>query len=69
MTEWWKSTSERGPAIEFAGNVGLEEMDFNLKDFIPALMAGRSRKRKMRVSEALDYLIQEEEQSSWTWIR
>jgi ATP-dependent HslUV protease ATP-binding subunit HslU len=53
---------ERGPAIEFAGNVGLEEMDFNLKDFIPALMAGRSSKRKMRVSEALDYLIQEEEQ-------
>ena len=53
---------ERGPAVEFAGNVGLEEMDFNLKDIIPALMAGRSRKRKMRVSEALDYLIQEEEQ-------
>src|SRR5262245_51672747 len=36
---------ERGPQIEFAGNVGLEEMDFNLKDFIPALLAGRSRKR------------------------
>ncbi len=53
---------ERGPAMEFSGNLGPEEMDFNLKDFIPALMAGRSRKRKMRVSEALDYLIQEEEQ-------
>jgi ATP-dependent HslUV protease ATP-binding subunit HslU len=37
-------------------------MDVNLKDLLPNLFGQRSRKRKMRVSEALDYLIQEEEQ-------
>jgi ATP-dependent HslUV protease ATP-binding subunit HslU len=42
--------------------MGVEEMDVNLKDVLPGLFAGRSRKRKMRVGEALDYLIQEEEQ-------
>lgn len=53
---------ERGQQFEFAANLGVEDMDFNLKDIIPTLLSGRSRKRKMRVSEAFDYLIQEEEQ-------
>jgi len=37
-------------------------MDINLKDMLPGLFAGRTRKRKMRVGEAVDYLVQEEEQ-------
>ncbi len=37
-------------------------MDINLKDVLPGLFGGRTRKRKMRVGEALDYLVQEEEQ-------
>jgi ATP-dependent HslUV protease ATP-binding subunit HslU len=53
---------ERGPTFEIATNLGVEEMDVNLKDVLPGLFAGRTRKRKMRVSEAMDYLIQEEEQ-------
>lgn len=53
---------ERGPTFEIATNMGVEEMDINLKDVLPGLFAGRTRKRKMRVGEALDYLIQEEEQ-------
>jgi ATP-dependent HslUV protease ATP-binding subunit HslU len=53
---------ERGPTFEIATNMGVEEMDVNLKDILPGLFAGRTRKRKMRVGEALDYLIQEEEQ-------
>jgi len=53
---------ERGPTFEIATNMGVEEMDINLKDVLPGLFAGRSRKRKMRVGEALEYLIQEEEQ-------
>ncbi|HSV94026.1 MAG TPA: ATP-dependent protease ATPase subunit HslU [Desulfobacterales bacterium] len=53
---------ERGPTFEIATNMGVEEMDVNLKDVLPGLFAGRTRKRKMRVSEGLDYLIQEEEQ-------
>ncbi|RPI19563.1 MAG: ATP-dependent protease ATPase subunit HslU [Acidobacteriales bacterium] len=53
---------ERGPTFEIATNMGVEEMDINLKDVLPGLFSGRNRKRKMRVSEALDYLNQEEEQ-------
>ncbi len=53
---------ERGPTFEIATNMGVEEMDINLKDVLPGLLGGRTRKRKMRVAEAIDYLIQEEEQ-------
>jgi len=53
---------ERGPTFEIATNMGIEEMDINLKDVLPGLFSGRTRKRKMRVSEALEYLTQEEEQ-------
>ena len=53
---------ERGPTFEIATNMGVEEMDVSLKDVLPGLFAGRTRKRKMRVGEALDYLVQEEEQ-------
>ena len=41
---------------------GIEEMDINLKDVLPGLFGQRTRKRKMRVAEALEYLVQEEEQ-------
>src|ERR1700686_2775974 len=53
---------ERGPTFEVTTGTGIEEMDINLKDVLPGLFGGRTRKRRMRVGEALDYLIQEEEQ-------
>jgi ATP-dependent HslUV protease ATP-binding subunit HslU len=53
---------DRGPTFEIATNMGIEEMDINLKDVLPGLFSSRTRKRKMRVSEAMEYLIQEEEQ-------
>jgi ATP-dependent HslUV protease ATP-binding subunit HslU len=53
---------DRAPAFEFASNMGFEEMDSNIKEILPTLFSGRTRKRKMRVTEAMDYLIQEEEQ-------
>jgi ATP-dependent HslUV protease ATP-binding subunit HslU len=53
---------ERGPTFEVSTQSGMEEMDINLKDILPGLFGGRTRKRKMRVGEALDYLVQEEEQ-------
>ncbi len=53
---------ERGPTFEVATNGGIEEMDINLKDVLPGLFGGRTRKRKMRVGEAIEHLIQEEEQ-------
>ena len=53
---------ERGPTFEIATNMGVEEMDVSIRDMLPGLFGQRSRKRNMRVSEALDYLVQEEEQ-------
>lgn len=53
---------ERGPRFEIASSQGLEEMDVNIKDMLPGLFGPRTRKRKMRVVDALDYLIQEEEE-------
>ncbi len=53
---------ERGPTFEISTAAGVEEMDVNLKDVLPGLFGQRTRKRKMRVGEALDYLVQEEEQ-------
>jgi ATP-dependent HslUV protease ATP-binding subunit HslU len=37
-------------------------MDVNLKDMLPNIFGQRTKKRKMKVSEAFEYLIQEEEQ-------
>src|SRR5580658_4803419 len=53
---------ERGPTFEISSSTGLEEMDVNLKDVLPGLFGQRTRKRKMRVGEAAEYLVQEEEQ-------
>jgi ATP-dependent HslUV protease ATP-binding subunit HslU len=53
---------ERGPTFEIATAAGIEEMDINLKNILPTIFGKSSRKRKMRVNEAMDYLVQEEEQ-------
>ena len=53
---------ERGPAIEFASNAPFEEMGMDIKELLPSLFGQRTRKRKMKVGEAMEYLIQEEEQ-------
>jgi ATP-dependent HslUV protease ATP-binding subunit HslU len=37
-------------------------MDVNFKDFLPNLFGQRTRKRKLPVAEAFEYLVQEEEQ-------
>ncbi|HVT94811.1 MAG TPA: ATP-dependent protease ATPase subunit HslU [Bryobacteraceae bacterium] len=53
---------ERGPTFEVSSASGIEEMDINLKDVLPGLFGQRTKKRKMRVAEAMEYLVQEEEQ-------
>ena len=50
------------PSFEVISSGGVEEMDINLKDMLPGIFGGRTRKRSMKVPEALEYLIQEEEQ-------
>ncbi len=50
------------PSFEVISNQGMEEMDINLKDILPNIFGQRTKKRKMKVSEAFEYLVQEEEQ-------
>ena len=49
------------PSFEVITNQGSEEMDINLKDMLPGLFGQRTKKRKMKVAEAFEYLVQEEE--------
>jgi ATP-dependent HslUV protease ATP-binding subunit HslU len=50
------------PSFEIISNQGVEEMDVNIKDMLPNIFGARTKKRKMKVNEAFEYLIQEEEQ-------
>jgi ATP-dependent HslUV protease ATP-binding subunit HslU len=50
------------PSFEIISNQGAEEMDVNIKDMLPNIFGQRTKKRKMKVNEAFEYLIQEEEQ-------
>ncbi|HXX71327.1 MAG TPA: ATP-dependent protease ATPase subunit HslU, partial [Candidatus Acidoferrum sp.] len=50
------------PTFEILTNQGVEEMDVNIKDMLPNIFGQRTKKRKMKVNEAFEYLIQEEEQ-------
>jgi ATP-dependent HslUV protease ATP-binding subunit HslU len=57
-----ETRESRFPSFEVISNTGVEEMDINIKDMLPGLFGQKTKKRKMRVAEAIDYLIQEEEQ-------
>lgn len=50
------------PVIELAGPQGVEEMGINMKDMLGNLFQGRTKQRKMRVDEAIEHLMQEEEE-------
>ncbi|HYJ47847.1 MAG TPA: ATP-dependent protease ATPase subunit HslU, partial [Pyrinomonadaceae bacterium] len=50
------------PTIELAGPQGIEEMGINMKDMLGNIFQGRTKRRKMRVDEATEYLMQEEEE-------
>ena len=49
------------PSFEIITNTGVEEMDINVKDVLPGLFGNKTKKRRMKISEAIEYLIQEEE--------
>jgi len=50
------------PSFEIIAGSSVEEVDINIKDMLPGLFQGRTRKRRMPVPEALEYLTQEEQQ-------
>ena len=48
------------PSFEIFTAQGVEEMGVNMKDMLPGLFGGRSKKKRMRVGEARPILVQEE---------
>jgi len=50
------------PSFEIVNGTSVEEIDINLKEMLPGFFQGRTKRRKMKVPEALEYLRQEEEQ-------
>jgi ATP-dependent HslUV protease ATP-binding subunit HslU len=53
---------ERGnPQFGIISNQNLEDIEMNLKDMLPNIFGGGTKKRKMKVADAFDYLVQEEE--------
>ena len=50
------------PSFEVIAGSSIEEIDINVKEMLPGLFQGRSKKRRVKVSEAAKYLVQEEEQ-------
>jgi ATP-dependent HslUV protease ATP-binding subunit HslU len=48
------------PSFEIIQGGSVEEIDINMKDMLPGMFGGRTRKRKLRVPEALEQLTAEE---------
>ena len=48
------------PVVEVFSPGGMEEMDINLKDMFSNLFPGKTKRRRVRVPEALSIVIQEE---------
>ncbi len=47
--------------LEIFSNSGMEEIGIHIQELIPGLMAGRSKRRKVKVKEAREYLLEEEQ--------
>ena len=48
------------PSFEIFTPQGVEEMGVNVKDMLPGLFGGKTKRKKMRVGDAREILIQEE---------
>ena len=49
-------------SLQVFEGASLEELQFNMRDLLSGMVEGKPKKRRMRVDEAEDYLVQEEEQ-------
>jgi ATP-dependent HslUV protease ATP-binding subunit HslU len=56
-------TKERTASpFEIFSNSGVEEIGIHIQEMITGLMGGKSKKRKVKVSEAKEYLLEDEQQ-------
>ena len=50
------------PMIEILSGAGMEEMDYNLRDMLNSMLPRRTKRRKVKIPEAREILLQEESQ-------
>ncbi|MDR1988634.1 MAG: ATP-dependent protease ATPase subunit HslU [Acidobacteriaceae bacterium] len=50
------------PSFEIVAGSSVEEIDINLKDMLPGMFQGKTKQRRMRVPDALEYLTKDEQQ-------
>jgi ATP-dependent HslUV protease ATP-binding subunit HslU len=49
-------------SLQFFEGSSFEELQFNMRDLLSGMVEGKSKKRRMPVSDAAEYIVQEEEQ-------
>jgi ATP-dependent HslUV protease ATP-binding subunit HslU len=49
------------PPVEVVSNAGVEEIGFQIQDLLPGFLGGRTKRRKMKLKEARELILEEEE--------
>ena len=49
------------PPVEVVSNAGIEEIGFQIQDLLPGFLGGRTKRRKMKLKEARELILEEEE--------
>lgn len=57
-----ETSGKNTPMIEIFSSSGLEEMEFNMKEVFGSIFPGKKKKRRVKVSDALEIISQEESQ-------
>jgi ATP-dependent HslUV protease ATP-binding subunit HslU len=57
-----EQTEQKGPVVEIFSAAGVEEMDINMKEMFSNLFPKKTRRRKLKIPEAMNALAQEEAQ-------
>ncbi len=55
-------TQRQQPIVEILANTGMEDIDFNLKEMFGSLLPKKTKRRRVKVSEGLELLTEEESQ-------
>ena len=49
------------PPVEVVSNAGVEEIGFQIQELLPGFLGGRTKRRRMKVKEAREIILEEEE--------
>jgi len=55
-------TNRAVPMVEILSSAGLEEMEFNIKEMFGNLFPSKKKRRRVKIPEAMEFLVQEESQ-------